>query len=172
MVPIANLTTRPAAGGPTFEVQSATDITLTGANWQNIPQPLTIFVTFTDPNPLNRTLTINPDQHEITMNPLGMLTIITNGNIQAADTLTRLEGVYLTDGQFRTCASATCGTTLADQFRFRGSVIAWGGVELARDLDLDNRMAPAELFTYEPEFLSRLPDFIQRSIFSWHEVAP
>src|SRR3989344_2657901 len=172
VVPIANLTTRPATGGPTFEVQSATDITLTGANWQNIPQPLTIFVTFTDPNPLNRTLTINPDQHEITMNPLVMLTIITNGNIQAADPLTRLEGVYLTDGQFRTCASATRGTPLADQFRFRGSVIAWGGVELARDLDLDNRMAPAELFTYEPEFLSRLPDFIQRSIFSWHEVAP
>jgi len=174
VTPLADLTTRPAPGaGSVFEVQTANDITLSGNNWQNIPQPLTIFVTFTDPNPLTKTLTISPNPTEVTiLDPWGMLTIITNGNIQIGGNVNRLEGIYLTDGTFSTCSSATCGTSELNQFNFRGSLIAWTGVDLARDLDLDNRKAPAEVFTYEPEFLTRLPDFIQRSIYSWHEVAP
>ena len=166
--PLPDLDGRPSPPSGIYEITSSSDLTLIG-NWNNLPGSLTIFVNFSDPA---LTLTLNPDAPGITINPSGMLTLITNGNVTVADPVTKIEGIYLVDGVFRTCVTDDCGDSAADQLQVLGSVIAWSGLDLQRDLFLDNRNTPGELFTYEPEFLERLPEFILRAIYTWKEVAP
>jgi hypothetical protein len=170
--PLANLVGRPSPAQGIYEVTSSSDLTLSG-NWNNLPQDLTIFVNFSDPA---YSLILNPDNPGITMNPSGLLTIITNGNIRVADTVTRIEGIFLTDGVFRSCVTDGCGydigTGTAYQLQIRGSVIAWGGFDLQRDLFVNNRNTPAEQFTYEPDFIPRLPEFMLRALYTWEEVKP
>src|SRR3989344_1095670 len=79
---LADLDGRPSPPQGIYEITSTSDLTLTG-NWNNLPQELTIFVNFSDPG---YSLILNPDNPGITINPGGLLTIITNGNIRVAYT--------------------------------------------------------------------------------------
>lgn len=171
---LADLDGRPSPPQGIYEITSSGDISLTG-DWTNLPNDLTIFVNFSDSS---YTLTLNPDPPGITVNPGALLTLITNGNIAVAEGVTTLEGIYLVDRVFRTCGIGDddCGydidTGTSYPLQTRGSVIAWGGFSLQRDIFVDNRNTPAEQFIYEPEFIPRLPEFMLRAIYTWQEVAP
>jgi len=76
----------------------------------------------------------------------------------------QLEGLYLADGAFHTGA----GTT---QLHVRGSVAAYGGMNLERDL-ADDAVAPAEYFEYAPDQVLLLPSKLHVKKYKWQEVAP
>ena len=74
-----------------------------------------------------------------------------------------LEGIYLADSSFSTGAGDT-------QLRVRGSVAAYGGVSLQRNLD-DNTN-PAEFFEFAPDQIVLFPSRLGTRKMDWKEVAP
>jgi len=76
-----------------------------------------------------------------------------------------LEGIYFAEGEFRTGA----GT---EQLYVRGSVVAYDGVVLERDLGDANTNTPAELFEYAPEIIVTFPRVFTQRRMRWKEVAP
>jgi len=83
-----------------------------------------------------------------------------------------LEGIFLAEGQVKT---GTYGTGLDGQLWLRGSVAAYGGVVLERDLtgsDPDNTETPAEFFEYGPDLLFTYPRDLTYRRYRWKEVAP
>ncbi len=76
-----------------------------------------------------------------------------------------LEGLFLAEHQFHTGASDR-------QLYVRGSVVAWEGVVLERNLGDANQTTPGELFEYAPELLSTYPRNLTRTRVNWKEVAP
>ncbi|MEA3355357.1 MAG: hypothetical protein U9Q63_02660, partial [Patescibacteria group bacterium] len=106
------------------------------------------------------------DNIEVAQN--GFLAIITSGNITVADTVTKVEGVYIADGIFSTCETAS-----SLQFNGEGIFVGWGGVNLCRDFDsTDNNTTPVEVFIYRSDFLSSVYEYLMKPIYSWREVAP
>ena len=81
-----------------------------------------------------------------------------------------LEGIYIADGVFQT---GTTGTKSDIQLWIRGSVAAYGGVNLQRDLgDAVNSTTPAELFEFAPDLELLFPEKIGTRTTNWQEVAP
>ena len=76
-----------------------------------------------------------------------------------------LEGLFVSDGQFRTGAGNS-------QFYLRGSVVAWNGVQLQRDLGNQNNQTPAEVFQYAPDLILNFPQQLFRDGLVWREIAP
>ena len=76
-----------------------------------------------------------------------------------------LEGVYVSDGQFQTGISAT-------RLWVRGTVAAYGGISLQRDLGAANSVTPAEFFEYAPDMELLFPSRLANHTISWQEVAP
>lgn len=58
------------------------------------------------------------------------------------------------------------------QLDVAGSVVAWGGVSLGRDLGSTNASEPAEQFTYRPDLLVNMPDAMKVFALRWQEVVP
>jgi hypothetical protein len=81
-----------------------------------------------------------------------------------ADEVPELEGLYLSDGVFHT----GLGTT---QLHVRGSIAAFGGISLERDLEVDETV-PAEYFEYAPDQVMLLPSSLRVKKYKWQEVAP
>lgn len=79
-----------------------------------------------------------------------------------------LEGIFLAEGQVKT---GTDGAGLDEQLWIRGSVAAYGGVVLERDLT-DNSLTPAEFIEYGPDFLFTFPRDLTSRRYKWKEVAP
>jgi len=75
-----------------------------------------------------------------------------------------LEGIYITDGVFKTGA----GT---NQLHMRGSVVGNSGVSLERNLS-DNSLYPGELFEYGIDQLLLFPGNLTSNRLTWREVAP
>ncbi len=169
----------PASPNNVWEIQvPAGNITLSGS-WANIDEVKTIFVNFTDGDPSDNILYLNPSGGEITMVGNGLLVLLTNGSMRVEEPVTLLEGVYMTDQVFRTCGDiddcgfdVTVDPPVTTQLRVNGTVVAWGNVDLQRDLWVRNNDTPGEVFTYVPEFITRLPAFFRRSLYTWREVAP
>ena len=93
----------------------------------------------------------------------------TKGNIfvdpsVAHNTQVELEGLFLAEGQFRTGAGN-------EQLHIRGSVAAYDGLVLERDLD-DNSQTPAELIEYAPDLIFTFPRELMVRRYRWKEVAP
>lgn len=91
------------------------------------------------------------------------------GNINVSSTLgggaaPQLEGLYEADNAFHSGA----GTT---QLYIRGSVAAYGGINLERDLT-DNSTTPAEVFEYAPDLVFTYPYKLRERRIFWQEVAP
>lgn len=81
-----------------------------------------------------------------------------------------LEGVYEADGEFVT---GTTGASNDSQLWVRGSVAAYGGYNLERDLGPAlNGTTPAELFEYAPEVDLMFPAKLGGYVINWREVAP
>ena len=76
-----------------------------------------------------------------------------------------LEGIYLSDAQFRTGAGSS-------KLWVKGAVVAYGGVQFQRDLGGGNTTAPAELFEYNPSLIFTYPRELTRKNMTWREVAP
>lgn len=89
------------------------------------------------------------------------------GNIIIADSLPgqdNIEGVFLTEGQFRTGAGS-------NPLYVRGMVAAYDGIVLERDLS-DNSDEPAEVFEFAPDFILNFPRDLTFKRLRWKEVAP
>lgn len=91
----------------------------------------------------------------------GFFGTFVEGNIKTEST--ELEGIYEADGSFSTGA-------LTAPLYLRGSVAAYGGVALERDLDDDSN--PAELFEYAPDQMLLFPSKLSFRPNKWIEVAP
>jgi hypothetical protein len=76
-----------------------------------------------------------------------------------------LEGIYVADKLFQTGSAAT-------QLTVRGTVAAYGGISLQRDLGGANPATPAEVFEFAPDLELLFPGVIGARTVSWQEVAP
>ena len=87
------------------------------------------------------------------------------GDILVDPSVDNIEGIFLAESEFKTGIAST-------QFNARGSVVAYDGVVLERDLGASNANTPAEVFIYAPDIIATFPSvFTQRRI-RWKEVAP
>ncbi len=105
-------------------------------------------------------------------NGAGLMLAISGGNIEVAPTVTGLEGIYYSEGQFVTTSIAP---NLDAQLVVRGGVVSMSplGVILGRDLpDIDNTTKPAELFQFGADQYMSFPYFFGRRSVNWREVAP
>jgi hypothetical protein len=81
-----------------------------------------------------------------------------------------LEGIYLADNLFRT---GTAAPTLDSKLYVRGSVAAYGGVVLDRDLGTAGNAAnPSEFFEYAPDQVLLFPTKLAARRINWKEIAP
>jgi hypothetical protein len=69
------------------------------------------------------------------------------------------------DGDFVTEPSAT-------QLNVEGSIVAWGSVNLGRDLMEGNLDGPTEKFAYRPDLLINMSESMKVSQMEWSEVVP
>jgi hypothetical protein len=76
-----------------------------------------------------------------------------------------LEGIYVANGRFNT-------GSYSNQLKIRGSVVAWDGVRLQRDMGNNNSSTPSEYFKFGPDLLFKIPSIFGRSEIQWKEVAP
>lgn len=81
------------------------------------------------------------------------------------DTGPNLEGIYVADNSF----SDTGGTK---QLHIRGSLAAYGGVQMLRNLGDPNMSKPSELFEYAPDQILLFPSEFGSIKTTWKEVAP
>ncbi len=112
-------------------------------------------------------LKINSD---ITVASGGFLAFIVSGKLTVDPVVTKLEGLYDADGQFVTQSQYKQGVTNDNQLAVDGSVVAWGGVSLGRDLGPGNASTPAERFTYRPDLLLDMPQAMKIYALDWQEV--
>jgi hypothetical protein len=79
-----------------------------------------------------------------------------------------LEGLYLADEAF---SDGTTGDQTDVRLHVRGSVVAFGSVNLQRDLGTNNSSS-AELFEYAPDQIMLFPKVFGVRKINWKEVAP
>ncbi len=80
-----------------------------------------------------------------------------------------LEGIYIADGSF---SSGTGGSSSDSQLWVRGTVAAYGGANLERDLGASNNDSPAEFFEYAPDQELLFPISLSSRVTNWREIAP
>ena len=93
---------------------------------------------------------------------------IVSGDIAVEAAVATMQGIYLTSGVFTT-EKVVSGTDV--RLVVSGSVVAWGGVSLNRDLGLGNSV-PAEQFVYRPDLLINMPKKMKTFGMEWSEVVP
>lgn len=103
-------------------------------------------------------------------NGAGFFMVVVDGNINVSTSVgggsgPNLEGIYEADGAFNTGLDDT-------SLYIRGSVVAYGGVNLQRDLIAGNISTPAELFEYGPDQILLYPNKLGVRRIEWKEVAP
>lgn len=103
----------------------------------------------------------------------GFFMAIVNGNIVVSPNVggatPNLVGLYLADGTF---SDGTLNPSPDNQLLVRGSVVAYGGVSLQRDLGDANNTTPAEIFEYLPDQILLFPKVLGVRKINWKEVAP
>lgn len=86
----------------------------------------------------------------------------------AADSDPDIEGLYFTDGTFKSGNDPVDGED--EQLHVRGTV-AVGGFDLQRNL-ADNSLTPAEYFEFAPDQTLQVPAALSKKMILWREVAP
>ncbi len=104
----------------------------------------------------------------------GLFLLITEGNTivnpgVGGGVNPNLEGIFISDGNFQT---GTTGSESDNQLRVRGSIAAYGDIDLERHLGAGNSTIPAELFELAPDLALHFPNALGARNISWHEVAP
>jgi hypothetical protein len=115
-------------------------------------------------------LTINGN---LTLGASDTATFIVRGNINLANAVTRIDGIYVAGGTF------TSGSGQGQQLLVNGAVYA-NGVALGRVLapsgcgvsPCDNLVNPAERIVFDPKFIIGLNSLLGSPSFAWREVAP
>lgn len=83
-----------------------------------------------------------------------------------------VDGIYIIDKRLKTGKDIVNHKGLT----MRGSVIAWEGIDLERDLEGnlagDNSTTPAELFRFKPDLVFLMPKLFWEKNLQWQEVAP
>ena len=82
-----------------------------------------------------------------------------------ADGSPEIAGIYMADGTFSTGVDNR-------QLHVKGSVAAWDGFNLQRNLAGSNSNTPSELFEYDPALTFTFPRELTRDRLVWREVAP
>jgi hypothetical protein len=100
----------------------------------------------------------------------GFFMLVVNGNIVIDPTLgdsgePDLEGLYFANGAVSTGIGET-------QLWTRGSIVAYGGVALERDLGNDGNSDPSEYLEYAPDQIMLFPKVFGYRRINWKEVAP
>ncbi|MFZ2199440.1 MAG: hypothetical protein WAV40_01485 [Microgenomates group bacterium] len=113
---------------------------------------------------VNGDLTINAN---ITVASGGFLSFIVKGNLTVTPSVSNIQGLYVMDNNFVTTSGASDTQLVVD-----GSVVAWGSLNLGRDLVANNSNSPAELFNYRADLLSSMPDKMKSFVMQWSEVVP
>lgn len=129
---------------------------------------------------INGNLTIQPPvgtNQKIKVAKRGFLGFIVKGNITVQPNVGEattphtdpdLEGLYLSNGQF-IAEKVSSGSD--NQLVVKGTVIAWGGIDLKRSL-FNNNNNPAHRFLYDP-FLSRFaPNLLTNTPVHWQQLPP
>lgn len=103
----------------------------------------------------------------------GFFLAISNNEIRFGPGTTNpmnVEGLYVADTVLDTCSVAPC----SNQFRLRGTAVAWSNMVLERDLAASgsNFDTPAEVFTFAPDLIMNYPSTLALPKIQWREVAP
>lgn len=98
----------------------------------------------------------------------GFLAFIVNGSVRVSPAVTDVAGIYVIDNTLITESNG--GTDVAANFQ--GSVVAWRGVNLGRDLVAGNLNQAGEKFTYRADLLNNMPDSMKVFALKWEEVVP
>jgi len=80
-----------------------------------------------------------------------------------------LEGIYISDGQFKTGTKDPADDL---QLWVRGTIAAYGGMVLQRNLGSADATTPSELFEYAPDQEILFPEVFATHSTNWQEVAP
>lgn len=101
---------------------------------------------------------------------VGFFLVVVNGNITVDPSVSGgtpdLEGLYVADGTFSSGLSSL-------PLNVRGSVVAYGGLSLQRDLgSANNSSSPSEFFEYAPDQIMLFPRVLGSRKMNWKEVAP
>lgn len=104
----------------------------------------------------------------ITVADGGFLAFIVNGSVRVSPAVTDIAGIFDIDGVMITESNGSSDVA-AD---FEGSVVAWGGVSLGRDLGANNSNTPGESFSYRPDLLVNMPEAMKVFALKWEEVVP
>lgn len=99
---------------------------------------------------------------------VGQDATLQKGNITLQPDVTSLEGLYLADGTFTDGAT---GSQDDVALHVRGSVVAYSGATLQRDLGSNNSF-PGEVFEYAPDQIALFPTKLAFRKINWKEVAP
>lgn len=104
----------------------------------------------------------------VTVAPGGFVAFIVNGNLAVSPAVTSMQGLYVIDSTF--ASETNSGTDVA--LGVEGSVVAWGGVSLGRDLVNTNSTIPGETFKYRPDLITNMPEKMKVFALKWEEVVP
>lgn len=155
---LANLNVKPTPAGEDFYFKSG-DSTV-GALWPTVASGEK-YVVFVDGD-----LRIN---YNINVAPGGFLAFIVSGDITVAPTVTTLQGIYLSTGNFITESMNPIDDVALN---ISGSVIAWGSVDFNRDMRNLNVSTPAELVSYRTDLIENMPENMRVFAMEWSEVVP
>jgi hypothetical protein len=109
-------------------------------------------------------------KNNITVANGGFLAFMVSGNIIVDPSVTDIEGIYLSNGNFTTQSIYSLGVTNDAQLTVQGSVVAWGNMDLRRNLGGAGNINPGELFSYRPDLLSNMPAKLKTFAMQWQEV--
>lgn len=104
----------------------------------------------------------------IEVEPGGFLAFMVNGSLRVSPAVAQVEGLYVVDGTLITESNGSVDMGLS----FEGSMVAWGGVNLGRDLVSGNSLSAGESFRYRPDLLLNMPDSMKVFALKWEEVVP
>lgn len=105
----------------------------------------------------------------ITVSSGSFLAFIVRGDITIDKSVTAVQGLYVADGVLTTESAEPTDDV---QLNVQGSMVAWGGVSLSRDLGSANINTPAEKFGYRPDLIVNMPTKMKTYALEWSEVVP
>jgi hypothetical protein len=95
--------------------------------------------------------------------------VIVSGDINIGPDVTSLQGFYLADNNFNTVHIASGNDS---PLNIKGSVSAYGSVNLRRNLGSLNSSTPGETFEFSPADIFTYPPALSIERTRWKEVAP
>jgi hypothetical protein len=100
----------------------------------------------------------------------GYLAIIANGTITFSSNVTNAQGVFVADS----ISILSNNSGLHDDVLFtgQGSFIGYNSITMTRDRGVTNNTAPAETFSFRPDFVISSPLPMMTKDSTWREVVP